>query len=85
MSLLTLESSDGVDVQAVWRVANLVTVFEMASPHVEVDIAFPGMVASIQVCELCEERAGILGIWVEVNTVDEVGNKVNKEEGCQSR
>ena len=80
---LTLQTRHSVDIQAVRSVANFVAVLKVAPPHVEMNIAFPCVVASIEIGELGKERAGVLGIRMEINVVDEVDHKVYKENNSK--
>jgi hypothetical protein len=48
----------------------MLTILEMASPHVEMEISFPGMITRVEVCEPSEERPRIFRKWMEVESVE---------------
>jgi hypothetical protein len=51
----------------------------MTSPHIKMDVAFPRMIAGIQVGKSCKEWTRISGIRMEVNVIDEVAGQVKNK------
>jgi hypothetical protein len=79
---LTLEPSDSVHIEAVRCISHLIPIYFMTSPHIEMNIAFPGVVSSIKIGNLGEQGARVFGVRVEENIVYNVVKKINAETSC---
>lgn len=65
-----LESGLGVEADAIGAEAHGRTVALVQAPELQVPVALVGVVELVGVCELGQERAWVLGQWVEVDAVD---------------
>lgn len=55
----------------------------MASPYIEMHVAYIGVVQAVEIRESCKKRARVLGIGMEVKTVDTECSKIDKKEDRQ--
>jgi hypothetical protein len=54
----------------------LLTIFAVTSPHVDVDVLLPRMIAGVSIRQFCEERTRVFGQRMKFDLVYDVQKKL---------
>lgn len=70
--LETIDAVQGricIDGDGIWTVADDISMSLMQTVEIQVSGTFPGMIHRIPICDTSKERTGVLGQWVEGQSV----------------